>query len=132
MEPGNSICVFSQSTEEQNVQETLDQMAAALRSNNTVALGSLYANDYTSVSTLGYLVTKTSRLKSITSGLIQYESFDYENVKIRLYGNTAVVNATIKTKIRGREDNTFLTTIVLTKNGEHWQIVNAQSTNIVY
>jgi len=114
------------------VQETLDQMAAALRSNNTVALATLYSDDYTAVSTGGYLVTKTSRLESITSGLLKYQSYNYEKVKIRLYGNTAVVNATIKIKIRGQEDNTYLTTFVLIKDGEHWQIVSAQSTSIVY
>ena len=126
------VCVFSQSTNEQSVRETLNEVAVALRSNNIVPLDKLYANDYISVSTRGYLVTKESRLESITSGLIKYELYDYLNMKIRLYGNTAVVNATIKIKIKGQEDNTFLTTYVLTKNGEHWQIVNAQSTNIFY
>ena len=61
---GNSICVFSQSTDEQNVQETLDQMAAALRSNNTVALGSLYSNDYTSVDTRAILLRRRPDLKA--------------------------------------------------------------------
>lgn len=124
------VCVFSQSTNEQNVRETLDEVAAALRSNNTVPLDKLYASDYISVGIRGDLITKESRLESIKSGRLKYESYDYENVKVRLYGNTAVAIATIKVKIKGQEDNTVLSTLVLAKNGDQWQIVNAQTTNI--
>jgi len=43
-----STFVFSQSNDEQTVLQTLNQMAVALRNNNTDALDKLYANDYTS------------------------------------------------------------------------------------
>jgi|SRR6478672_2471790 hypothetical protein len=125
-----SSLVFGQLTKNQSVLQTLNQIAAALRSNNTAALDTLYANDYTSVNTRGFLVNKASRLESIKSGRLKYESYNYKNVKIRLYGNTAVVNATIQVKIKGVDDNSFLSTLILIKNGEQWQVVNAQ-TNIV-
>jgi len=126
-----SVNGFSQLTDEQSIQKTVEQMAAALKSNDAAALDKLYANDYTSVSTRGFLITKTSRLESIRSGRLKFKSYDYGDVKVRLYGNTAVVNLTIRMCIKGEEDNTVLATLVLTKNGEQWQIVNAQATNIV-
>jgi ketosteroid isomerase-like protein len=126
-----SSFVFSQSNDEQPVLQTLNQMAVALRTNNTEALDKLYANDYTSVSPRGFLISKASRLESIKSGYFRYESFDYQDVKVRFYGNAAVVNATIRVKIKGEDGVTVLATLILTKNEEHWQVVAAQSTNIL-
>ena len=91
----------------------------------------LYANDYTSVSPRGFLISKASRLERLKSGYFRYESFDYQDVKIRFYGNGAVVNATIRVKIKGEDGMTVLATLILTKNEEHWQVVAAQSTNIL-
>ena len=121
---------FSQSTDKQTVLQALDQMGVALRTNNSNMLYKLYADDYTSVSSRGIVINKVDRLESIRSGQLMYESFNYKDVKIRIYGNTAVVNATIKAKIKGKEAVTVLSTLTWEKNGEHWQIVAAQSTNI--
>jgi len=121
---------FSQSTDKQTVLQALDQMAVALRTNNSNMLYKLYADDYTSVSSRGIVINKVDRLESIRSGQLTYESFDYRDVKIRIYGNTAVVNAIIRAKIKGKEAVTVLSTLTWKKNGEHWQIVAAQSTNI--
>src|SRR6478672_7670204 len=87
-----STFVFSQSNDEQTVLQTLNPMAVALRNNNTNTLDKLYANDYTSVSTRGFLISKASRLESIKSGYFKHEAFDYEDLKVRFYGITAVVN----------------------------------------
>jgi len=52
-------------------------------------------------------------------------------MKVRFYDNTAIVNALIKAKIRGEDAVTVLATLTLTKNGENWQVVAAQATDIV-
>src|SRR5436190_16572007 len=114
----SSSFVFGQSNDKQSVLQTLYQMATALRSNNVYALDKIYANDYTSVNPRGFIITKTSRLESIKSGHLKYESFEYEDVQVRLYENAAVVNATIKAKIKGEDETTVLATLTLVRNGE--------------
>lgn len=52
-------------------------------------------------------------------------------MKVRFYGNTSVVNAPIRVKIKGEDGVTVLATLILIKNEEHWQVVAAQSTNIL-
>jgi len=126
-----STFVFSQSNNEKAVLQTLNEMAIALRSNNVNALDKLYADDYTSINQRGAIITKTTRLASIKSGHLKYEFFNYENMKVRFYDNTAIVNALIKAKIRGEDAVTVLATLTLTKNGENWQVVAAQATDIV-
>lgn len=121
---------FSQSTDKQTVLQALDQMGVALRTNNSNMLYKLYADDYTSVSSRGIVINKVDRLESIRLGQLKYESFNYKVVTIRIYGNTAVVNATIRVKMKGKEAVTVLSTLTLEKNGEYWQIVAAQSANI--
>jgi hypothetical protein len=121
---------FSQSTDKQNVLYALNQMAVALRTNNSNALYKLYADDYTSVSSRGIVINKVDRIASIRSGQLNYQSFNYKDAKIRIYGNTAVINATIRVKIKGKEAVTVLSTLTLVKNAGYWQIVAAQSTNI--
>jgi hypothetical protein len=77
------------------------------------------------------VINKADRLESIKSGQLKYESFNYQNIEIRIYENTAVVNASIRVKIKGKEAFTVLSTLTLAKNGEQWQVVAAQSTDIV-
>ena len=67
----SSSFVFGQSNDKQSVLQTLYQMATALRSNNADALDKLYANDYTSVSPRGFIITKTSRLEKYKIGSLK-------------------------------------------------------------
>ena len=123
-----STLVFSQSNDEQSIQQTLDQMAAALKSNNADAIAGFYADDYTFVSPQGVLFNKTQRLDGIKSGQTKYESFEYADSKVRIYGNTAVVNTTAKVKMSGQDANTDLVTMVFVKKSDHLLVVAAQAT----
>ena len=123
-----STLVFSQSNDEQSVRQTLDQMTVALKSNNADAIGGFYADDYTFVSPQGVLFNKTQRLDGIKSGQTKYESFEYSDSKVRIYGNMAIVNTTAKVKMSAQDANTALVTLVFVKKGDHWLVVAAQAT----
>jgi uncharacterized protein (TIGR02246 family) len=123
-----STLVFSQSNDEQSVRQTLDQMTVALKSNNADAIAKFYADDYTFVSPNGVLFNKTQRLEGIKSGQIKYETFEYADTKVRIYGNTAVVNTTAKVKMSGQDAASALVTLVLLKKSDQWQVVAAQAT----
>ena len=123
----SSAFVFGQSKEEQAVRQTLNEIAAALRSQDVTSLDRVYGDGYTFVSPSGIMYNKSQRLASIKSGK-PFESFDYEDVKVRIYGNTAVVNTNVRNKQAGLDPAVSHTTITMVKNGGRWQIVAAQGT----
>jgi len=123
-----STLVFSQSNDEKSVRHLLDQMAAALKSNNADATAKFYADDYTWVTPDGHVYNKTQRLESIRSGQSKVETAEYVDPKIRIYGNTAVVNAAAKIKLIGQDEFTALVILVFVKKGDTWQVVATQGT----
>lgn len=125
----SSTLVLAQSDKEQAVRQTLDKVQAALRSNDADAYAPLLADDYTFVNPQGIMINKTQRVESIRSAQVKFESFAYNDVKIRLYGNTAVVNAKAGMKYSGGNADTVLVTMMFVKKTDQWQLVAAQATS---
>jgi uncharacterized protein (TIGR02246 family) len=123
-----STLALGQADKEQGVRQTLDKMQAALRNNDANSYVSSFADDYTFISPRGVLMNKSERLESMTTGQSKFESFNYENVKIRFYGNTAVVNAKANVKNVGTDATTAMVTLVLVKKASQWQVVAHQAT----
>jgi ketosteroid isomerase-like protein len=76
---------------------------------------------------------KTQLLNALKSGDIKLTSDDVSDMKVRVYGNTAVITGKAATKgtIGGKDasgQNTF--TRVLVKKGGTWQTVALQQTRI--
>jgi uncharacterized protein (TIGR02246 family) len=134
--------VFSQATrssanqkgnDEQAVRQFLNELYAALGRNDTAALDRIYADDYTFVNESGVLTTKAPRLAAIKSGELKYGSANFDDVNIRLYGNTAVATyrAIIKAQFKGQDISGQLrVTVTLVKIKGRWQVIAAQSTRI--
>ena len=137
-----SSFIFSQPTrsganqkgnDEQAVRQLLDKLYAALGRNDAAALDRIYADDYTLVNESGVLTTKAPRLASIKSGELKFESVSFDDVKIRLYGNTAVAtyHATFKAQSKGQDiGGQSRVTLTLVKIKGRWQLVAAQGTRI--
>ena len=124
------VFVFSQSAEEQAVQKTLNEISAALNRNDADALEKFYAEGYTLVTPQGVVQNRAQRLASFRSGELKIESFAYSDTKIRIYGNTAVINTNVTYKAGGQALTPHPTTITMVKNGGRWQIVAAQGTPV--
>jgi ketosteroid isomerase-like protein len=124
------VFVFSQSAEEQAVQKTLTEISAALNRNDADALEKFYAEGYTLVTPQGVMMNRAQRLASFRSGEMKFESFGYSDTKIRIYGNTAVINTNVTYKAGGQTLTPHPTTITMVKNGGRWQIVAAQGTPV--
>ena len=137
-----SSFVFSQPTrsganqkgnDEQAVRQLLDKLYAALGRNDAAALDRIYADDYTLVNESGVLTTKAPRLASIKSGELKFESVSFDDVNVRLYGNTAVAtyHSMSKAQFKGQEiGGQFRVTVTLVKIKGRWQVVAAQVTRI--
>jgi ketosteroid isomerase-like protein len=134
--------VFSQPTrsgtnqkgnDEQAIRQLLNEVSAALGRADTAALDRIYADDYTLVNESGVLTTKAPRLAAIKSGELKYESAVFDEVNVRLYGNTAVATyrVTSKGQLKGQEiGGQFRATSTYVKMKGRWQLVAAQVTRI--
>ncbi len=137
-----SSFVFSQPTrssanqkgnDEQAVRQLLNEASAALSRNDTVSLDRIYADSYTLTNENGVLLTKALRLAAIKSGELKFESVVFDDVNIRLYGNTAVATfrVTSKAQFKGQEaGGQFRSTSTYVKIKGRWQLVAAQTTRI--
>lgn len=98
---------------------------------DTAALESIMGEDYIFISGLGQMMNKEEHLASLKSGDIKYKSLTYDEVKVRAYGETAILTA----RIMGEGSNAgrsisgaHLVTRVYVKQRGHWMIVSAQAT----
>jgi ketosteroid isomerase-like protein len=137
-----SSLVFSQTTsisanqkgnDEQAVRQVLNEVSAALTRNDTGPLDRIYADGYTLVNESGELTTKAPRIAAIKSGELKYESVGFDEVNVRLYGDTAVVTyrVTSKGQLKGQSfGGQFRATSTYVKIKGRWQLVAAQVTRI--
>ncbi|HEY7914393.1 MAG TPA: nuclear transport factor 2 family protein [Blastocatellia bacterium] len=121
----------NQGNDEQAVRQALNELYAALGRNDAAALDRIYSDDYTFINESGEFTTKAPRLAAIKSGEMKYESLSFDDLKVRLYGNTAVAtyHAKVKARSKGQDvGGTLRVTVTLVKTKGRWQVVAAQAT----
>jgi uncharacterized protein (TIGR02246 family) len=119
--------------DEQAVRQTITDLAAALRTNDTAALDRIYADDYTFVGDTGMIMTKSERIALFKSGDLKYEAISIEVASIHFFGNTAVAITRITTKFAPGvkfSDGKFITTTTFVKMKGRWQLVAAGNTRV--
>ncbi len=119
--------------DEQAVRQLLNELYTALGRNDTAALDRIYADDYTLVNEDGVLTTKAPRLAAIKSGELKYESISFDEVNVRMYGNTALVTLRVTSKGQSKGQaigGQFRGTSTYMKMKGRWQLVAAQVTSI--
>lgn len=119
--------------DEQAIRQLLNEISAALGRADTAALDRIYADDYTLVNESGVLTTKAPRLAAIKSGELKYESVGFDEVSVRLYGDTAVATYRVASKGQSKGQaigGQFRATSTYVKVKGRWQLVAAQVTRI--
>jgi ketosteroid isomerase-like protein len=121
-----------------SVEDQLKKMekdrAAAVVKGDVATLEKLTSDDYILINANGQLSDKPTTMNNIKTGNIKLTANDVSDLKVRVYGNTAVVtgksNAT--GTIGGRElKGPVMFTRVYVKNNGKWQSVAFQQTPIV-
>jgi uncharacterized protein (TIGR02246 family) len=123
----------SSANDEADVKKLMSDLAAALAKNDADAASRFYADDYHLVTPEGVDQTKTERLSDMKSGATKFDSFAYENVNVRTYGDTAVAIATGKARgiVNGKpRTGDMRVTLVLRKMGDGWKVISGQATPI--
>jgi hypothetical protein len=118
------------SIDQKSVADTERQRFEAQVSKNYAVLEKVLANDLTYTHSNGNRDSKQSYIQSIRDGKSKYDAIDVEELNVRVYGNTAVINGVcmIKAINNGETINTHLRyTDVYVRKGSQWQMVAWQS-----
>ena len=118
---------------EQQIKTLLDQTIAAQLKADTKFFEKIDADDYTTIRGDGSVLTKAQEIEGFKSGVIKYEAADLKDVKVRVYGNTAITTAllTISNIRNGKPySGTIRSTRVWVKQKGNWKCVANQATRV--
>jgi ketosteroid isomerase-like protein len=118
---------------EDQVKALLDQRREATIKADVAVLDATTADDYTRISPTGEMLAKAAYLQGFKDGSVKYESIETKDLKIRVYGDTAVITGigTVKSTNKGQDTSgTFAVSQVFVKRKGKWQAVQFQATKI--
>ena len=118
---------------EQSIKALSEQVDQAALKGDVAAIDKLLADDYIAIRVNGATFTKADVLENFKSGKLKYEAIEISDMKVRVYGDTALVNATAK--VKGHFGATDLSgqyrgVRVWVKRKGQWQSVSFQATRI--
>jgi uncharacterized protein (TIGR02246 family) len=123
----------SSANAEQEIRKLNLEYDTAILKQDVAALERLFAEDFVVTKMGGKLSNKAQEIADAKSGDTKIEVGRSEDVKVRLYGNTAIVNGRWieKSNTKGKLfDGTHLYTTVYVKRDGKWQIVSDQVTPV--
>ena len=118
---------------EQEVARLADAWATAELRGDATFIERTLADDFIGIGPLGFMLTKQEWLARHEAGDLKYESFNLDEVKVRVYNDAAVLigrqvqNATYRgNSIPGQ----FRITLVFVHQQGQWQLVSLQLSSI--
>lgn len=105
----------------------------ALQLNNATFFKRVYSDDFISTTDFGQAIDKQTLINNIQTSKIKYESFFATDIRVRLYEETAVVNAlwTSRGFANGRHFAKQSRVLHVYINGQHgWHAVATQETQL--
>ena len=120
---------MNQEFAEQAVAQLVDAWAAAEVGGDAAFLESTLTDDFIGIGPLGFLLTKQEWIGRHQSGDLKYEVLTLDEVKARLYHDTAIVigRQAQQGAYRGNPINAqFRTTLVFVMQDGQWRLANFQ------
>src|ERR1700761_2156078 len=114
--------------------ETLEsQWRTALVQNDVATVNRLLADDYLGINPNGTLETKADALAQRRSGTVKISAIEPDNVKVRVYGDTAVV--TSRVDVVGHDGDRDISgryhyTRVYNRRSGEWKIVSFEASRM--
>jgi hypothetical protein len=118
---------------EQQIKGVSDQISVAMLKADTDSLEKLLADDYTAIRTGGVFFNKAQEIEYVKSGALKYETNDVQDLKVRIYGRTAVTTMLVSYKgtLDGKPSSgTNRATRVWVKQNGNWKCVSYQTTRM--
>jgi ketosteroid isomerase-like protein len=120
-----------------SVQQTLMQMerdwAQAGIKNDTATVDKFVADDWVGINFEGTSITKAEGIADMKSGASTAQSYEFGPMKVRVFGNTAVVTGsdTEKSTYKGKDTSgKYVWTDVWVMRDGRWQAVASQSVKV--
>jgi ketosteroid isomerase-like protein len=110
-----------------------NEFARAVTSNDTDALDGMLADEWIIVDPDGSIIDKVRFLGVIKSGVLSHEFMESTDLRVRVYGNTAIVTGltTTKGKFMGQDfASCERATDIFVKQTDRWQCVFTQLTRV--
>lgn len=109
------------------------QWRTALIENDVATVNRLLADDYLGINPNGTLETKADALAQRRSGTVKFSSIEPENLKVRVYGDTAVV--TSRVQVEGHDGDRDISgryhyTRVYSRRAGEWKVVSFEASRI--
>jgi ketosteroid isomerase-like protein len=105
--------------------------STAWQKKDAAFLQKLFADEYLSTASTGAIYSKAQELANVTAPGTSMASFALTDLKVHVYGDTAVVTGlnTTKSTFNGKDDSgAYRFTDVFVKRDGRWQVVATQST----
>lgn len=118
---------------EQQIKTIGEQLSAAMLKADTDAMDTILADNYTGVRGDGSVLTKAQEIEKYKSGAIKYETNEIKDLKIRVYGHTAVsTSLSFSKNIRDGKPRSGTTRNirVWVKQKGNWRCVAYQTTRV--
>src|SRR6516225_4740706 len=110
-----------------------EAFAEAIVRNDLESMGRLVADDWVVIDPNGEIVDRTRFFEVIKSGALTHDTMESEDLRVRVYGDSAVVTAVTRTKgkFMGQEFNTQeRATDVFVKRDGRWRCVLTHLTRV--
>ena len=124
---------FASSDVREEIKRIEEDRNQAILRGDIATLDRMTSEDYTFITLRGELRTKAEILRGFKSGSFKYESREISDLKIRVYGNTAIVTGrSIQKGVENGKDYSgdYRFTRVYVKRPERWLTVALQTTLI--
>lgn len=118
---------------EQSIKALSEQLNQAALKGDAATLDKLYVDNYIAINIFGRTSTKAEVLENFKSGKLKFETIEVTDTKVRVYGDTALVNTTAN--VKGHLGDTDISgqyrgVRVWVKRKGQWQSVSFQATRI--
>ena|SRR5438105_686275 len=108
---------------ERDLKQLADDWAAAELRADTAFLDRTLADDFVGIGPRGFMLTKEEWLQRHTSGDLKYQALSLDDVKVRIYGDAALLTAAENQQAtyRGQDvPGQFRTTLVFVRQQGRW------------
>jgi uncharacterized protein (TIGR02246 family) len=124
-----SSAFAQQSAAEQAILKLEQQWADAVIKADVATLDKLYTDDLTYTHSSGRVDTKASYIDSLKTGAAKYASIEREEVKVRFYGNAAIVTCRSVIKVNNNTIPSRYIHVYVKQKGA-WRMAAHQTTRL--
>jgi hypothetical protein len=129
-----AVMLAQGSKDEQQIKKNIDELQAAGLKADTAVMEKLLADDYIGIRGDGTVLTKAQEIEAYKSGAIKYAKNEFKDLKIRVYGRSAV-STTLSFSENMRNGKTFSGTTrsarFWVKQDGGWKCVYYQTTRVL-